>query len=51
MSVNAALSGLLVIAVEQAVAAPMCTVRLADAGARVVKIERAEGETARHLSF
>ena len=36
------------LAVEQAVAAPMCTVRLADAGARVVKIERAEGETARH---
>ncbi len=43
-----ALDGLLVIAVEQAVAAPMCTLRLADAGARVVKIERAEGDTARH---
>lgn len=42
------LEGLLVVAIEQAVAAPTCTVRLADAGARVIKIERAEGETARH---
>jgi crotonobetainyl-CoA:carnitine CoA-transferase CaiB-like acyl-CoA transferase len=42
------LQGLLVVAIEQAVAAPVCTVRLADAGARVIKIERAEGETARH---
>ena len=41
------LSGLLVVALEQAVAAPLCTVRLADAGARVIKIERAGGETAR----
>lgn len=41
------LSGLLVVALEQAVAAPMCTVRLADAGARVIKIERDSGETAR----
>lgn len=43
-----ALSGLLVVAIEQAVAAPLCTLRLADAGARVVKIERSDGETARH---
>ncbi|WP_119272820.1 CaiB/BaiF CoA transferase family protein [Taklimakanibacter deserti] len=42
------LAGLLVVALEQAVAAPMCTVRLADAGARVIKIEREEGDTARH---
>lgn len=42
------LDGLLVIAIEQAVAAPLCTSRLADGGARVIKIERAEGETARH---
>jgi len=41
------LSGLLVIALEQAVAAPMCTCRLADAGARVIKIERPEGDFAR----
>src|SRR3989338_2320894 len=43
-----ALSGVLVVAIEQAVAAPLCTVRLADAGARVIKIERPTGETARH---
>jgi formyl-CoA transferase len=42
-----ALSGLLVVALEQAVAAPMCTCRLADAGARVIKIERPEGDFAR----
>lgn len=42
------LEGILVVAIEQAVAAPTCTLRLADAGARVIKIERAEGETARH---
>ena len=34
------LEGVLVIALEQAVAAPFCTSRLADAGARVIKIER-----------
>jgi len=34
------LSGLLVVAVEQAVAAPFATRQLADLGARVVKIER-----------
>lgn len=42
------LDGLLVIALEQAVAGPVCTLRLADAGARVIKIERHGGETARH---
>lgn len=42
------LAGLFVVSIEQAVAAPLCTVRLADAGARVVKVERPEGETARH---
>jgi len=41
------LDGLLVIALEQAVAAPFCSSRLADAGARVIKIERAEGDFAR----
>src|ERR1700684_3289743 len=41
------LDGLLVVALEQAVAAPLCTCRLADAGARVIKIERPEGDFAR----
>lgn len=41
------LRGLLVVAVEQAVAAPLCTARLADAGARVIKVERAGGDFAR----
>jgi itaconate CoA-transferase len=41
------LSGLLVVSLEQAVAAPYCSSRLADAGARVIKIERAEGDFAR----
>lgn len=35
------------VTLEQAVAAPLCTSRLARAGARVVKIERAEGDNAR----
>lgn len=41
------LEGLTVVAVEQAVAAPFCTSRLADAGARVIKVERPEGDFAR----
>ena len=41
------LAGLLVVALEQAVAAPYCSGRLADGGARVVKIERPEGDFAR----
>jgi itaconate CoA-transferase len=42
------LDGVLVVALEQAVAAPLCTSRLADAGARVIKVERAEGDFARN---
>jgi itaconate CoA-transferase len=41
------LSSLLVVSLEQAVAAPTCSCRLADAGARVIKIERPEGDFAR----
>lgn len=44
---DAPFTGLLVIALEQAVAAPYCSSRLADAGARVIKIERPEGDFAR----
>ena len=42
------LEGLLVLALEQAVAAPLCTCRLAAAGARVIKVERPGGDFARH---
>lgn len=37
------LDGILVVALEQAVAAPFCTRQLADLGARVVKVERPDG--------
>lgn len=42
-----ALAGMIVVALEQAVAAPLATSRLADAGARVIKLERPEGDFAR----
>ena len=41
------LAGLVVVAIEQAVAAPLCTARMVDAGARVIKIERSTGDFAR----
>src|SRR5690554_1432356 len=41
------LEGLTIIALEQAVAAPFATSRLADAGATIIKIERPEGDFAR----
>ena len=46
-SPNRDLDGLLVISLEQAVAAPYAASRLADAGARVIKVERPEGDFAR----
>jgi len=42
------LDGILVVSVEQAVAAPYASSRLADAGARVIKVERPEGDFARN---
>ena len=41
------LEGILVVSLEQAVAAPLASRNLADAGARVIKIERREGDFAR----
>jgi crotonobetainyl-CoA:carnitine CoA-transferase CaiB-like acyl-CoA transferase len=41
------LEGLLVVSLEQAVAAPYASCKLADAGARVIKVERTEGDFAR----
>jgi len=41
------LDGVTVVSIEQAVAAPYCGLLLADAGARVIKIERPEGDFAR----
>ncbi len=41
------LEGVLVVSIEQALAAPICTSRLAQMGARVIKVERAEGDFAR----
>jgi len=45
---NRSLAGITVVAIEQAVAAPLASCRLADAGARVIKIERDTGDFARH---
>lgn len=43
------LDGIIVVALEHAIAAPFCTRQLADLGARVIKIERdGEGDFARH---
>jgi itaconate CoA-transferase len=40
--------GLLVVSIEQAVAAPLCSCHFAEGGARVIKIEREEGDFARN---
>jgi crotonobetainyl-CoA:carnitine CoA-transferase CaiB-like acyl-CoA transferase len=42
------LQGILVVSLEQAVAAPYASCKLADAGARVIKVEREEGDFARN---
>jgi formyl-CoA transferase len=41
------LEGILVVSFDQVVAAPLAARRLADAGARVIKLERKEGDAAR----
>lgn len=43
------LDGITVVSLEQAVAAPYVSGRLAEAGARVIKIEREEGDFARYF--
>ncbi len=47
MGLDAELSGILVVSLEQAVAAPYCGLLMANAGARVIKVERPEGDFAR----
>ena len=46
-STRGPLDGLLVLSVEQALAGPLCSARLAQMGAHVIKVERAEGDFAR----
>lgn len=39
---------ILVVSIDQAAAAPLCAAKLADAGCRVIKVERPGGDFARH---
>lgn len=46
---HAPLAGIVVVALEQAISAPLCTRHLADLGARVIKVEHpAGGDSTRH---
>ena len=47
MGLSRELEGMLVVSLEQAVAAPYCGLLLANSGARVIKVERPEGDFAR----
>ena len=47
MTAEPDLEGLTVVSIEQAVAAPLASLRLSDAGARVIKVERPGGDFAR----
>ena len=47
MGLGQELDDITVISIDQAVAAPYCSLLLADAGARVIKVERNEGDFAR----
>lgn len=46
MGLNKELDSIIVISLEQAVAAPYCGLLLADAGARVIKVGHPEGDFA-----
>jgi crotonobetainyl-CoA:carnitine CoA-transferase CaiB-like acyl-CoA transferase len=46
--VSAPLAGVVVVSLEQAISAPFATRQLADLGATVLKVERPEGDFARH---
>jgi itaconate CoA-transferase len=46
--VTAPLDGIVVVSLEQAISAPFATRQLADLGATVIKVERPEGDFARH---
>ena len=48
MKLENELSNILVVSIEQAVAAPYCSMLLKNSGARVIKIERQEGDFARN---
>jgi crotonobetainyl-CoA:carnitine CoA-transferase CaiB-like acyl-CoA transferase len=49
IGVNAPLTGVTVVSLEQAVSAPLCTRHLADLGARVIKVENPRGgDSTRH---
>lgn len=45
---TAPLAGIVVVSLEQAISAPFATRQLADLGATVIKVERPEGDFARH---
>ena len=45
---TAPLEGIIVVALEQAISAPFTTRQMADLGATVIKVERPEGDFARH---
>jgi len=47
MGLGQELKGITVVSIDQAVAAPYCSLLLADAGARVIKVERPGGDLAR----
>ncbi len=47
MGLNRELDGIVVVSIEQAVTAPYCSLLLADSGARIIKVERTEGDLAR----